>query len=59
MKGVHLVAVMELAGHSSFAVTLRYAHLAPNVHADAVAKLDEPIAASAEGGASSRDAASQ
>lgn len=44
MKGVHLVAVMQLAGHSSFSVTLRYAHLAPSIHADAVAKLDEPIA---------------
>lgn len=45
MKGVHLVAVMQLAGHSSFSVTLRYAHLAPSIHADAVAKLDEPVVA--------------
>ena len=45
MKGVHLVAVIQLAGHSSFSVTLRYAHLAPSIHADAVAKLDEPIVA--------------
>jgi hypothetical protein len=34
--------VMELAGHSSFEMTLRYAHPAPNIHAEAVAKLDEP-----------------
>lgn len=45
MKGVHLVAVMQLAGHSSFSMTLRYAHLAPSIHADAVAKLDEPVPA--------------
>jgi len=26
MKGVHIVAVMQLAGHSSFSVTLHQAH---------------------------------
>jgi integrase len=42
MRGVPLQTIMELAGHSSYAMTLRYAHLAPHVHAEAIAKLDEP-----------------
>lgn len=43
MRGVHLATVMELAGHSSFDMTLRYAHLAPHVHREAVATLDMPF----------------
>jgi len=29
MQGVPLAAVMELMGHRSIAITMRYAHLAP------------------------------
>jgi site-specific recombinase XerD len=40
--GVPLNTVRELLGHGSMAMTLRYAHLAPDQKADAVAKLVQP-----------------
>ena len=39
MNGVDLNTVRELLGHGSIAMTLRYAHLAPHVKAEAVEKL--------------------
>jgi integrase len=40
--GVPLNTVRELLGHGSMAMTLRYAHLAPDQKAEAVAKLVRP-----------------
>lgn len=39
MAGVSLSVVRELMGHATFAMTLRYAHLAPEHHAQAVETL--------------------
>ena len=43
MRGVPLKAVQELLGHSTIQMTMRYAHLAPEVTRDAVNLLDRPV----------------
>jgi integrase len=40
MRGVPLRTIQELMGHATIAMTLRYAHLAPEVTRDAVTLLD-------------------
>ncbi len=40
MRGAPLKAVQELMGHSTIEMTMRYAHLSPEVRKDAVALLD-------------------
>lgn len=40
MRGVSLKAVQELLGHATIEMTMRYAHLSPNVTRDAVRALD-------------------
>lgn len=40
MKGVPLLEVSKLLGHSSLAMTMRYAHLAPEAYDGAIARLD-------------------
>jgi site-specific recombinase XerD len=40
MRGVALKAIQELLGHASIVMTMRYAHLAPEVTRDAVLLLD-------------------
>lgn len=45
MAGVDLNTIRELLGHADIKMTLRYAHLAPEHKAAAVAKLAAPVAA--------------
>lgn len=40
MRGVPLKTVQELLGHGTIEMTMRYAHLSPEVKRDAVARLD-------------------
>jgi integrase len=40
MRGVPIKAVQELLGHASIEMTMRYAHLSPDVRRDAVRTLD-------------------
>jgi site-specific recombinase XerD len=42
MRGVPLKAIQELLGHASIEMTMRYAHLAPDVAREAVKLLDAP-----------------
>ncbi len=42
MRGVPLKVIQELLGHATIEMTMRYAHLAPAVHRNAVAVLDLP-----------------
>ncbi len=42
MKGVPIKTVQELLGHATIEMTMRYAHLSPEVKRDAVVLLDEP-----------------
>ena len=41
MRGVALKAVQELLGHATIEMTMRYAHLSPDVRNDAVRRLDQ------------------
>jgi integrase len=43
MRGVTLKAVQELLGHATMEMTMRYAHLSPDVKRDAVLLLDGPL----------------
>lgn len=40
MRGAPIKTVQELLGHSSFEMTMRYAHLSPDARRDAVQLLD-------------------
>lgn len=41
VKGVHLQVVQQLLGHSDIRMTMRYSHLSPQQHHDAVAMLED------------------
>ncbi|QDE82482.1 tyrosine-type recombinase/integrase [Myxococcus xanthus] len=43
MKGVPLKVIQELMGHATLDMTMRYAHLSPQVKQDAVKLLDGPL----------------
>jgi integrase len=51
MRGAPLKAVQELLGHATIQMTMRYAHLAPEVARDAVGLLDGRGAGAPESGA--------
>ncbi len=57
MRGVPLKAVQELLGHSTIQMTMRYAHLGPEVTRDAVNLLDQPIASATGNYATARGSA--
>jgi integrase len=40
MRGASLKVIQELLGHRSITMTMRYAHLAPEISRDAVLLLD-------------------
>jgi integrase len=40
MRGVPIKAIQELLGHATIEMTMRYAHLSPVLHQDAVQRLD-------------------
>ncbi len=42
MRGAPLKAIQEMLGHSTIQMTMRYAHLAPEVAREAVELLDQP-----------------
>jgi len=43
MRGIPIKAVQELMGHATIEMTMRYAHLSPDVKRDAVGVLDTPV----------------
>ena len=43
LQGGDLYRLQKILGHKSMAMTLRYAHLAPSIKVDAVARLDGPV----------------
>lgn len=42
MRGVPLISIQQMLGHSTIEMTMRYAHLAPAVNRQAVELLDQP-----------------
>ncbi|WP_426746801.1 tyrosine-type recombinase/integrase [Myxococcus faecalis] len=51
MRGVPLKVIQELMGHATLDMTMRYAHLSPQVKQDAVQFLDGPLLARGNTGA--------
>lgn len=49
MRGVPLKVIQELMGHASIEMTMRYAHLTPDVKNAAVQVLDSPVPQTPEG----------
>ena len=45
MRGVPLKVVQELLGHATMDMTMRYAHLSPNIPREAVKALDREAVA--------------
>ncbi len=58
MRGVPLKVIHELMGHATIDMTMRYAHLSPDTHREAVGVLDHPSAAACDISATQMEAAS-
>ena len=43
MRGAPLKGIQELLGHATILMTMRYAHLAPEIAREAVRLLDGPV----------------
>jgi hypothetical protein len=58
MRGVPLKVIQGLMGHATIDMTMRYAHLSPDTHGEAVGVLDRPSAAVCDISATRMEAAS-
>ena len=54
MRGAPIISIQQLLGHATIEMTMRYAHLSPTVHVDAVARLDAPPQLGHRGGVEAR-----
>ena len=49
MEGIPLIVVKELLGHKTIKMTMRYSHLSPKQHIEAVTKISDMLTPSFDG----------